>query len=125
MVVFRSSPGWEFSMFAKKAKEEVFESSPLWRAYRIAKGVAGHKSRRDAKKSARAFCLSTRVTTPIIENPGKAVVGVLAVAAVLGLGIWGGLALRRKRLSTYHNPYESRKFRRPLTDSGGYEAVGI
>ncbi len=112
-------------MFGKKDKEEGFEGSPLWRAYRTAKRVAGRNSRRDAKKSRRAFCVSSRVAGPIIENPGKAVVGVLAVAAVLGLGIWGGLALRRKRLSTYHNPYESRKFRRPLNDSGGYEAMGI
>ncbi len=111
-------------MFGKKDNVEVFEGSPLWRAYRTAKWVAG-RSRRDAKKSGRESCVSTRVAGTIVENPGKAVVGILAVAAVLGLGIWGGLALRRKRLSTYHNPYESRKFRRPLSDSGGYEAVGI
>ena len=110
-------------MFLKNDKEDVFQRSPLWRAYRIARRVGGRNSRQD--KPGRVVILSTRLAAPIIENPGKAVASVLAVAAVLGLGIWGGLALRRKRQSTYHNPYESRKFRRPLTDSGGYEAVGI
>lgn len=110
-------------MFGKKDKEDGFQRSPLWHAYRIARRVGGRKPRRD--KSGRVVILSTRLTAPIVENPGKAVASVLAVAAVLGLGIWGGLALRRKRKSTYRNPYESKKFRRPLADSGGYEAVGI
>jgi len=112
-------------MFGKQEKQEGFQSSPLWRAYRIAKRMRGRNARREAKEQGRVFCISTRVAAPILDNPGKAVAGVLAVAVVLGLGIWGGLALRRKRMSTYRNPYESRKFRRPLDDSGGYEAVGI
>jgi hypothetical protein len=110
-------------MFEKKDKEEFFQRNPLWRAYRAAKRAGGRNSRRD--KPGRVVILSTRLAAPIVENPGMAIAGVLAVAAVLGLGIWGGLALRRKRLSTYHSPYESRKFRHPLADSGGYEAVGI
>jgi len=61
----------------------------------------------------------------LLVSPGKAVVGILATTLVLGLGVWVGLALRRKRLGTYRSPYESKKFRRPLPDAGGYEAVGI
>lgn len=58
----------------------------------------------------------------------KMVAGVAAVALVLGAGVWAGLALRRKRLSTYHDPYERRRWRRPRFRGAGeeeYEAVGI
>ncbi len=73
----------------------------------------------------RVILISSRFAGPIVENPGKTAAGVLAATLVLGLGVWGGFALRRKRRSTYRNPYESRKFKRPLADEGGYEAVGI
>ncbi len=111
-------------MFDRKDKEEGFQRGRLWRAYRTAKR-AGARNRLVGKKRGRVVLISTRLAAPLVENPGKAIAGVLAVAAVLGLGIWGGLALRRKRRSTYRSPYESRKFRRPLTDAGGYEAMGI
>jgi len=113
-------------MFEKKDKEAFFQRNPLWRAYRTAKRFGGrNNSGQDAKSRERVFCIDARLPEGIIENPGKAVVGALAVVAVLGLGIWGGMALRRKRRSSYRSPYESRKFRRGLADSGGYEAVGI
>ena len=69
--------------------------------------------------------MSSRLAGPVVDNPGKTAAGVVAAALVLGLGVWGGFALRRQRRSTYRNPYESRKFQRPMSDAGGYEAVGI
>jgi peroxiredoxin len=74
----------------------------------------------------RMVLAGSRITEPIFENPAKAAAGALAAALVLGLGIWGGLALRGKRRATYHSPYESRAFQRHrFGDPGDYEAVGI
>lgn len=100
----------------------------LWRAHRALER-GGKRSvsnfRREMGLPGRVVLLSSRVAGPIVENPGKTAAGVIATALVLGLGVWGGLALRRKRRSTYRSPYESRRFQRPVTDSDGYEAVGI
>jgi peroxiredoxin len=100
----------------------------LWRAHRALER-GGRRSivnfRREMGLPGRVILMSSRLAGPIVENPGKTAAGVLAATLVLGLGVWGGLALRRKSRSTYRNPYESRKFKRPLADEGGYEAVGI
>jgi len=100
----------------------------LWRAHRALER-GGKKSlanfRREMGLPGRVILISSRFAGPIVENPGKTAAGILAAVLVLGLGAWGGLALRRKRLGTYRSPYESRKFQHPLPDAGGYEAVGI
>lgn len=100
----------------------------LWRAHRaLERGgkLSMANFRREMGLPGRVLLLSSRLTGPIAENPGKTAAGIIGAALVLGLGVWGGLALRRNRRSTYRSPYESRKFRRPLDDAGGYEAVGI
>ena len=100
----------------------------LWRAHRALER-GGKRSitdfRREMGLPGRVVLLSSRVAAPIVENPGKTAAGIIAATLVLGLGVWGGLLFRRKRRSTYRSPYESRKFKHPLTDEGGYEAVGI
>ena len=100
----------------------------LWRAHRALER-GGKRSvanfRREMGLPGRVILLSSRFAAPIVENPGKTAAGVIAAALVLGLGVWGGLALRRKSRSTYRSPYESRKFQHHLSDAGGYEAVGI
>lgn len=100
----------------------------LWSAHRALER-GGRRSiatfRREMGLPGRVILISSRLAGPIIENPGKTAAGVLAAALVLSLGVWGGFALRRKSRSTYHNPYESRRFQRPFGDAGGYEAVGI
>jgi peroxiredoxin len=100
----------------------------LWRAHRALER-GGRRSianfRREMGLPGRVILISSRLAGPIVDNPGKTAAGLMAAAFVLGLGIWGGFALRRKSRSTYRNPYESRRFQRPLSDTGGYEAVGI
>ncbi len=110
--------------------EDLSLPSPnlLWRAHRALER-GGRRSianfRREMGLPGRVILISSRFAGPIVENPAKTAAGVIATALVLGLGVWGGLVLRRKRLSTYRSPYDSRKFQRPLPDMGGYEAVGI
>lgn len=81
--------------------------------------------RRELGLPGRVLLAGSRAAEPIIENPGKIIAGVAASVVVLGLGIWGGFALRRKRLSTYHSPYESRRFQRSQYGDAGDYAVGI
>lgn len=110
--------------------EDLSLPSPhlLWRAHRALER-GGRRSiinfRREMGLPGRMLVAGSRVAEPIMENPGKTIAGVLAAALVLSLGIWGGLALKRRRGAVYHNPYDSKKFRRPMADAGGYEAVGI
>lgn len=60
------------------------------------------------------------------DNSSILIGGAVAIVGVIGAGIWMGLLLRRKHLSTYRDPYLSRRFRRgAYPDSGEYEAVGI
>ena len=74
----------------------------------------------------RLMLAGSRAAEPIVQNPGKTVASLLTAAVVLGLGIWGGLALRRKRLATYHSPYEPAGLQRfRFGDESSYEAVGI
>ncbi len=83
--------------------------------------------RRQMGLPGRVVLASSRVAQPVLDNPGKTIASIVAGAAVIGAGIWVGLFLRRKRLSTYRSPYESRRrFRRDYPDDfGEYEAVGI
>lgn len=70
----------------------------------------------------------SHMTDPILNHPVKATFTLLAAMAVIGGGAWAGMALRRRRVGTYHSPYESRGFRghsRNYDSTGDYEAVGI
>jgi alkyl hydroperoxide reductase subunit AhpC len=67
----------------------------------------------------------SRAVGPIIEHPGMVIAMAGAAAGVIALGIWGGLALRKKRLEPYRNPYDYGKFKSYNRDRGDYEAVGI
>ena len=58
-------------------------------------------------------------------DAGTVIAGVTAAVFVIGAGIWAGLALRRKRLSTYSDPYRSRRLRNRFRKPGEYDAVGI
>jgi hypothetical protein len=110
--------------------EDLSLPSPqlLWRAHRALQR-GGKRSianfRREMGLPGRVVLMSSRIAGPVVDNPGKAAAGVIAAALVIGLGVWGGFALRRQMRSTYRNPYESRQFQRPLNDAGGYEAVGV
>ena len=66
-----------------------------------------------------------RLSRAIADNRGMLIVGAAAIVVVLGAGITVGLLLRRRWRSTYHNPYESRAFRRKRVADSEYEAVGI
>lgn len=62
----------------------------------------------------------------IARHPGVVIAGAAAILGVMGAGITAGMLMRRRWRSTYHNPYESKAFRRNrFADAGEYEAVGI
>jgi alkyl hydroperoxide reductase subunit AhpC len=63
-----------------------------------------------------------RITRPVAEHPRTSIATAVAVAGVLGLGLWLGKELRHRRLA--NRPYDYPNYRRgsDLTD---YEAVGI
>jgi len=61
----------------------------------------------------------------VLEKQGKVLAGVIGTLLVLTGGIWAGFALRRRRLGTYRNPYESPAFQRYDMEGGEYEMVGI
>jgi peroxiredoxin len=111
--------------------EDLSLPSPslLWHAHRALER-GGRMSiatfRRELGLPGRLLLASSRLAEPILENPAKTVAGLLAGALVLGLGVWGGLALRRKRLGTYHDPYQPWGLPRlRFGDESSYEAVGI
>ena len=69
--------------------------------------------------------VSSRLASPVVEHPRATAATIAAVAGVLGLGLWVGLALRRRRFErTPYSGYDyaQRESRRTGTDD--YE-VGI
>jgi len=63
---------------------------------------------------------------PIVEHPVMVLAMAGAAAGVIGLGIWGGLALRRRRFPNYRrNPYDYGQFKSYKRATNDYEAVGI
>jgi hypothetical protein len=62
---------------------------------------------------------------PITEHPALTIASAIGVVAAIGLGLWAGYELRRRRFA--RRPYDAyRKFtkkRRPGEDD--YTAVGI
>lgn len=92
----------------------------------------GKKSIHDFKQEmgwpGRLVVAGSHVAEPVIEHPLTILAMAGATAGVVALGIWGGLALRKRRLQQYRNPYEYGKFRsrrRDENDRSDYEAVGI
>ena len=69
--------------------------------------------------------MGSRVASPVMEHPRVTAATIAAVAGVLGLGLWLGMVLRRRRQeqAPYHGyDYATRSRRGPADD---YEAVGI
>jgi peroxiredoxin len=70
--------------------------------------------------------VSSRLASPVVEHPRATAATIAAVAGVLGLGLWVGSVLRRRRFerlpySGYdYAPRESRR-----TGTNDYEAFGI
>ena len=75
--------------------------------------------------SRRRKLASRRLSRAIADHRGMLIAGAAAIVGVIGVGITAGLLLRRRWRSTYHNPYESRAFRRKRVADSEYEAVGI
>jgi peroxiredoxin len=83
--------------------------------------------RREMGVPGRALLTASRVVRPVADHPGAILGAAAAVVGVVGVGLWAGLELRRRRLRS-QQPYTYPSYgRRPFRDSGhdDYEAVGI
>lgn len=86
--------------------------------------------RREMGVSGRALLTASRVVRPVADHPGATIGAAAAVVGVVGLGLWAGLELRRRRLSS-QQPYAYPSYRRRYSDRrdddghDDYEAVGI
>lgn len=95
----------------------------------------GKKSINDFKQEmgwpGRVAVTGSHVVEPVIEHPMAVLAMAGAAAGVIALGIWGGLALRKRRFQQIRNPYDYGQFtsrhrhRNDRSDRGDYEAVGI
>ena len=107
------------------------KASALLHTHRALKR-GGKKSIDDFKQEmgwpGRLAVTSSHVVEPVIEHPLTMLAMAGAAAGVVVLGVWGGLALRKRRLQQYRNPYDYGQFkshRRDRNDRNDYEAVGI
>ncbi len=66
---------------------------------------------------------ASRIARPLADNPGTVAGTALAVVGVVGLGLWAGLALRKRRFN--QTPYRFPKYGRRADGPDDYEAVGI
>jgi peroxiredoxin len=83
--------------------------------------------RREMGMPGRAILTASRVVRPVADHPGAIVGAAAAVVGVVGVGLWAGIELRRRRLRA-QEPYTYPRYRRhPFRGSGpdDYEAVGI
>jgi peroxiredoxin len=64
-----------------------------------------------------------RLARPVVENPRTTVASVAAFAGVVGLGLWVGVQLRRKRFE--NTPYRIQSGRRVRPKGDDEYAVGI
>ncbi|HVJ04730.1 MAG TPA: deiodinase-like protein [Candidatus Saccharimonadales bacterium] len=65
-----------------------------------------------------------RMARPMREHPAITITTVVGVAAAVGLGIWAGYELRKRRFA--RRPYDAyRKFEKRRADEDDYSAVGI
>jgi peroxiredoxin len=70
----------------------------------------------------------SRAVEPVVEHPVTVLAMAGAVAGVVALGIWGGMALRKRRFQQLRDPYDYGQFkprRNDRNDRSDYEAVGI
>ena len=104
------------------------KASALLHTHRALKR-GGRKSIDDFKNEmgwpGRLAVTGSHVVEPVIEHPGMVLAMAGAAAGVVALGIWGGLALRKRRFERYRNPYDYGQFKRYTRDQSDYEAVGI
>lgn len=104
------------------------KASALLHTHRALKR-GGKKSIDDFKNEmglpGRLAVTGSHVVEPVIEHPGMVVAMAAAAAGVIAIGIWGGLALRKRRFQNYRNPYDYGQFKRYTRDRSDYEAVGI
>lgn len=107
------------------------KASALLHTHRALKR-GGKKSIDDFKEEmgwpGRIAVTGSHAIEPVIEHPLSVLAMAGAVAGVVALGVWGGLALRKRRLQQYRNPYDYGQFkprRRDRNDRNDYEAVGI
>jgi len=65
-----------------------------------------------------------RMARPMTEHPAITITTAVGVAAAIGVGIWAGYALRKRRFA--RKPYDAyRKFEKRRADEDDYTAVGI
>ncbi len=67
---------------------------------------------------------TSRIASPVAENPGWAMLGALAAGGVIVGALFAGRALRQKRLGA-RTPYDLHEPARSRATAGDYEAVGI
>lgn len=82
--------------------------------------------RREMGMPGRAVVATSRAIRPVVDNPAASIGAAAAMVGVVGLGLWAGRELRRRRLGM-QEPYRYPDYRR-RTPTGGYddyEAVGI
>jgi peroxiredoxin len=69
--------------------------------------------------------VSSRLATPVVEHPRATAATIAAVAGVLGLGLWAGLMLRRRRIERLpYSGYDYARHESRRTGTDDYE-VGI
>ncbi|PSH03329.1 MAG: hypothetical protein CXZ00_12690 [Acidobacteria bacterium] len=65
-----------------------------------------------------------RMARPMTEHPAITIATAIGVAGAIGLGLWAGYELRKRRFAS--KPYNAyRKFEKRRTDEDEYTAVGI
>jgi peroxiredoxin len=82
--------------------------------------------RRELGMPGRIALMSSRMASPVVEHPRATAATIAAVAGVLGLGLWVGGMLRRRRFEGL--PYSGYDYARGgshRTETDDYEAVGI
>jgi peroxiredoxin len=71
----------------------------------------------------RMAVMGSRIATPVVEHPYATLATIAAVAGVVGLGIWLGTEIRRRRMEEF--PYRYNKVYQRGGEPDDYEAVGI
>jgi hypothetical protein len=65
-----------------------------------------------------------RMARPMTEHPAITITSIVGLTAAIGLGLWAGYELRKRRFA--RRPYDAyRKFEHRRADEDDYSAVGI